>query len=441
LSYHSEMRSFDAVEDRAEVLLQLFKITETVERKRDASEAAPELTSAYVRLLFAIGFARLGRPDRALVLLQALPADHIHDCLGGLLQARLVEALVDMAPTEGWPKRLDEHFEKLDRLSRYKTERVRDVLSLLQPARVVDGHYSFTEDMPWPAFGDPLAEARTALAGFETNIYAPQRFGIALGRLDAEGIRLMTDALDSLAHTPAAALRAWTSILIAAAREGLDDVTARAEERIGTLIPDVWDSDAFVRLLVFWRIMGRRPPAAQAIALHPKHTDNEPWGAPRSPPLAGPVLAEAACRALAGLAVDQDSFREAIVGLIHTPRSAKDLKAALRHAFLVYAHAPTNEDDRLVEFFMTWWPKVTDKMNTNTHLCLSVAEFVDSAVNALTTTTRSQSAALVYEDWLTERGHHNATLLQLLREGEDDLAKLQLALDPHRANVSRELFG
>jgi hypothetical protein len=410
----------------ADVLLQLFRVTETVEREREDGEAPPELTRAYLRLLFAIGFARLGQPERALVLLQhgrqALPdGDTIHDFLGGLLETRVREAL-EGTLTTGWPARLDRHFDRLTHLERFKTHRVLEELTLLEPADVVDA-FTAMYTVGWGPFGDPLAEAREALARYDVQPgFMRQRFVLALSRLDSRGLRLVADALT--ASAPVGALRAWTGILIASIDVGEEDLAARAELMIRDHALPSTESAFLLRILLVMRRLGRSRAAMEPIALAAER-------AMRRAPSRG--LGAAVCRGLAELEVDG-----AAAQVLATPTpNAEDRNHLLRLGFLFHA-----QSEDLVALFRERWPGLTDRFNTNTHLGLSALLVTDGAITALTTTPLSldSPAALVHEDWLMERGQVRGTLLRLLREGTSDLATLQETLDPHRAEISRELL-
>jgi hypothetical protein len=128
----------DPHEERAELLLELFRLTETTPRRRDPSEAPLELTQAYVRLLYAVGFARLSRPDLALALRNDGIAtlrekDRLHSVLRGLLRARLDQALRAGAVAVRWDDDARVMLRDLDEEQRGKLDRLRSASWIIDP--------------------------------------------------------------------------------------------------------------------------------------------------------------------------------------------------------------------------------------------------------------------------------------------------------------------
>lgn len=149
----------------AEQLEALLGQFHKAKRKRSAVEAPPELTQAYVELLFAYGFARLGQSDRARSLRQqaiaALPAgDKIHGFLRQAYGARIEHALEGMPAETPLPSDISGQLNELERFVRYKVDRLRQASFILEPHEHLDPILAFQQ-----AKRDPRGEEFAPMRG------------------------------------------------------------------------------------------------------------------------------------------------------------------------------------------------------------------------------------------------------------------------------------
>jgi hypothetical protein len=168
----SFMRRAGATRDAAQIELLAGKLDTLVEafdktkRKRSATEADPKLTGAYVRFVVAYGAARLGRTERAAALRDAavkvLPAgDAIHDVLSRAYVARIGHALEGLPAETPLPAEISSSLNALAKLDRYKVDRVRQFSQVLEPHERLDPIMAFQRGEADPR-GPEFAELRGA---------------------------------------------------------------------------------------------------------------------------------------------------------------------------------------------------------------------------------------------------------------------------------------
>ncbi len=164
----SFMRRAGASRDAAQVELiagkldALVDLFDTTRRKRSATEADPKLTGAYVRFIVAYAAARLGRTERAAQLrdtaLAALPkGDAIHDVLSRAYVARIAQALEGLPVAMPLPGEVSASLNGLTKLDRYKVDRVRQSSKVLEPHERLDPIAAFQRgeaDPRGPEFAD-----------------------------------------------------------------------------------------------------------------------------------------------------------------------------------------------------------------------------------------------------------------------------------------------
>ncbi len=112
-------------------------------RKQAPIEADPRLTRAYVELVLAYGFARLGDVDRARSLAAAATAaldlaEPVHGFLGRAYAARVAQAIEGLAPETPLPADVAARLNELDRFQRYKVDRLRQFSAVLEPQESLD---------------------------------------------------------------------------------------------------------------------------------------------------------------------------------------------------------------------------------------------------------------------------------------------------------------
>lgn len=140
-----------------EPLLALERTYRQTERRRSNVEARPALTDAYVSLVFACGFARIGQPKRAEWLRsEAAPhldrTDPIHGFLARAFEARNNDALRDAPPDTPLSAALTAERHALERFPRYKADRMLQASTLLEPTEELDPAADFErrEGRPLP---------------------------------------------------------------------------------------------------------------------------------------------------------------------------------------------------------------------------------------------------------------------------------------------------
>ena len=122
---------------RGEALARMANRFATVNRRRSPVEAPRELTDAYVALIVACGFGRLGDAARVASAIAAARAvlsplhDPVHDFL---LDAFVARATDDRAALATFTAR----HVTLDRVTRYKVDRLLEASILLDPSRTVN---------------------------------------------------------------------------------------------------------------------------------------------------------------------------------------------------------------------------------------------------------------------------------------------------------------
>lgn len=116
------------------------------ERARGPEEPPPEVNDGYVRLLFACGYAGLGAATAGELEAEgrALLARH----LGDPVHAWLVAAFAERIRGEPLSDTLREQLDRLERIDRYKVDRVREASRLLA-CEPVDAIYRFGGGRRW----------------------------------------------------------------------------------------------------------------------------------------------------------------------------------------------------------------------------------------------------------------------------------------------------
>jgi hypothetical protein len=132
----------------AEALLRLPKVYLGGKRRRARLEAPLELTAAYVSLTLAWGLARLGETARARTLRQEAltqldARDPVHDFLMAAYGARIDQALEGLPIEAPLPPAIAQKLEGLERLARYKVDRLRQTSTLLEPQERLDPFRGF----------------------------------------------------------------------------------------------------------------------------------------------------------------------------------------------------------------------------------------------------------------------------------------------------------
>jgi hypothetical protein len=137
-------------EARVAALERLYLHVTTTKRTRSEVEAPEENTLGYIDYLFACGFARLGEASRTRDLLTSatkrlakVSRDPVHAMLAAAFSAQVSNALAGQPPTSALPPSEDAQLAMLDRVGRYKVDRLREASRILNSGETVDAIGAF----------------------------------------------------------------------------------------------------------------------------------------------------------------------------------------------------------------------------------------------------------------------------------------------------------
>ena len=202
---------------RGEALARMAIRFATIKRRRSPVEPPRELTDAYVTLVVACGFARLGDTARVTSAIAAARAvlsplhDPIHDFL---LDAYVARATDDRAALEA----LTARHAALDRVSRYKIERMLEWSILLDPTRTgraIEGFQSkLLQPISLTAPAAVMVVRRENLARAREPADVEACVAALLPREITDGIiELLDDFAIAFAAMPFRDVRGWTERL------------------------------------------------------------------------------------------------------------------------------------------------------------------------------------------------------------------------------------
>jgi tetratricopeptide (TPR) repeat protein len=406
----SFMRRAGANRDAAQVELLANKLESLVDlldktrRKRSATEADPKLTGAYVRFVVAYGAARLGRIERAGELreaaLKVLPkGDAVHGLLSRAYTARIQHALEGLPAETPLPAEISSSLNELAKLDRYKVDRVRQCSKVLEPHERLDPIMAFQRGEADPR-GPEFAELRGAA---EPSV------------IEKGVLAIMTKAKASAADERARLYDGVMDFFPAIAHE-------RAIAHLETILGSVNDVPVPRRVqlleeaLMLAGHLGEEGLARKIFAvLEPLVAGVGPDGAAEIAPIAAGMLRtlrrfglrEEAQRLLGALqAAAKGKATAHLIARLHTAAAlayigeidrarpvfeealtvlqgdlpmperlqlTRALARALGTAPLAYAVAGLDQIQKKLEV-------VTDSFNTNSHVCLSVVDFMESLV-------------------------------------------------------------
>lgn len=132
-------------------------------------------TAAYVNLVFAFGFARLGERTHCQKLIDEAPRrlaarDVVHGWLIEAYEFRISEALAGRAGIERLPADLLDRLEPMDRLARYKIDRLREHSHILEPHEQVDPYRNWHS-----RFADELTKELATLSDINDSLELTDR--------------------------------------------------------------------------------------------------------------------------------------------------------------------------------------------------------------------------------------------------------------------------
>lgn len=364
---------------------------------RSPVEAPEELTNAYRDWIFAYGYARAGEPVRARTLAAAAKAalaevidDPVHAVLSAAFEARMTDAIAGQRARR-LPLAVEAQLAALDRIARYKVDRLRETSLALNPNEAIDAIGAFSKriaDARGPQFdrlrGIPSdTERAKLLEGFfadVASIQPPFRLPLFVGLVGeckllppADAKRLLAVALTRLAAIPERErLMAYASALALAHAVDRDRIPALAKQAVPFVAPA---DDTVLRwaLLDLVRTIGKTH--RDELAMVWKAVEQR--ASPESDPELRAVFA-------AGLVQLGDARAPALLAEVEaTLARAPPVERARRTRLLAVAYAQGPDRFAAIERLARQYETVTDNYGTNTHFTLSVLELVDAVVVGL----------------------------------------------------------
>ena len=376
-------------------------------RKRTPLEAPAHLTNAYVHLLLAYGFARIGSADRARTLVaeakKALAPgepDPVHAYLLAAYSARVDQAIAGIASETPLSPELGAQLANLDRVHRYKVDRLREASRILEPLERPDAIGAWIKkekDARGPEFAalreitDPVKRAKAV----------DKLVDVAAAADEAERVRLIDGVLETLLELPESGAvpilqRAWPQIarvaearrsvlyaecLVIAGHFGRTELVPAMLDALGTAIRAVQGSDLERTLqhsLRALRRIGLRTEMAELLveaehALPPNRVEA----------LRGRLALAAGLAYLGETARALPIFEQARTAL--TESMVLPVRLDLVRALaLAYAQAPLQQALAGLADLTSHLRDISDSYGTNSHYCLSVLNFVESIVLGIT---------------------------------------------------------
>ncbi|HEU4734969.1 MAG TPA: hypothetical protein VFT22_44055, partial [Kofleriaceae bacterium] len=387
-------------------------------RRRSPTEAPTQYTGAYINLQLAHGFARIGKHARARELiaeaqgaLAPVASDPVHGYLFAAFSARIEQAIAGAAPETPLPGALGARLAALDRVSRYKVDRLREASRILEPLERPDAIGAFSQRQ-----NDSRGPEFAALRGLTDHRARAREVGAlvqAAAASDAERERLVDGVLDVLLELPESEAvpilgRAWPLIgrvpearravlyaeaLVVAGHFGRTELVPELLALLGAAIRAVAGADlerVLQHSLRALRRIGLRSEIAALLA-----------DAEHALPASGPAALHGRLALAAGLAFLGNAtralliFQQARVALSDDfaalgdprrdgPRSLTRPLELVRALALAYAQAPLGSALAGIAELTVHLRDITDNFGTNSHYCLSVLHFVESLVLGIT---------------------------------------------------------
>jgi hypothetical protein len=406
------IRSLDADEsagvvEHLEAQLDHFR---TTKRRRSVIEADPALTGVYVDLVFAWGFASLGRRERAEELAasgqQVDRADPVHDALVTAYEARIQGALDGLPRDAPLPASASAKLMGLSSFHRYQVDRLRSASGILESHERLDPFQTFErryDDPRGPEFTtlrgetDPTVLRPALQALVASAVGHDEQERLLDGVLDflpvlssGDAIPLLDTLSEQVATLPAPArVRLFTDALTVAGLLGRVQRASSLTERVRGAIDELEPADlgqvtgVLARSLRSLRRVGLQDEAATLLAtvrtalLVDPAAESPAW---RDDPasrvtragVVGGLLALRDPGALAAI--------DGVLALLDDTMIVKHRLELTRAAGLALASAPRAAALERLPRISAHLPEITDSFNTNSHFCLSVVSYAESTV-------------------------------------------------------------
>jgi hypothetical protein len=313
--------------------------------------------------------------------------------------ARIEQAVAGVAPETALPEELVRQLAALDRVSRYKVDRLREASRILEPHARPDAIGAFSKRLQ-DARGPEFAALRQ-LADANERARAVAQI-VASARHDAaERDRLLSGAFDELLELPEALSvpmfqTAWRLVdqclpkrraalfaeaLVIAGHFGRNELVPTLLAALAGAIPTA-------RAVDLERVLHRSLRALRRIGLREQMTELLAH-IEAAPPSAGPDALRVRLALASGLAYLGETRRalpileqaRATLATSMTLTARLELTRALA---LAYANAPLADALTGIRELAGQLPEITDSFGTNSHFCLSVLHFVESLVLGIT---------------------------------------------------------
>ncbi len=382
------------------------KIAKT-KRKRSPVEATPTLTTAYVALQLAHGFARIGKHERARELIgeakktldPLATTDTVHKYLTAAFAARVEQAISGVPAETPLSDVLGAELAGLDRVARYKVDRLRQVSRILEPLERPDAIGAFSKrqkDARGPEFAalraivDPIARAKEVdklVKIAKDNNEERERLvdgvlDVLLELPEAQAVPILGKTWPLIEKVPEAKRAAiYADALVVSGHFGRMELVPELLELLGRAIPSVAGPDlegVLERSLRALRRIGLRNEIAELLG-----RASAAIPVARADALRARLALAAGLAFLGEFAKAQPTFdqaREALAGVMTMP-ARLELTRALASAF---SQAPLASALGGIADLTSQLKDITDSFGTNSHYCLSVLDFVESLVLGIT---------------------------------------------------------
>lgn len=388
----------------AQALEDLENRVATTRRKRSPFEAPVERTNAYATFQVGYGFARIGRYERARELAARatssleeaeVATDPVHKYLIGAFTARIEQAIARLPPETPLPERLRTERDSLDRVARYKIDRLREISQILEPVERMDAILTF-RDHAIDSRGPEFARLR-ALADPSGRTSEISKLIDVANQDHGQRERLITGILDTLFELPEAdaahlLARTWPLIatieiahqaplyadaLVVAGHFGRVEMMPDLLDRLSVAIRTTSESDLA-------RMLKQSLRALRRVGLHREIADLLSQIGPEAPRTSIETqLALASGLAFLGeLRRAEPIFEQAREALRDERRSLRRLEL-IRAFAIAYSQTSLPIALRGLAELSTHLRETTDSFGTNTHFCLAVLHLVESIVLGL----------------------------------------------------------
>jgi hypothetical protein len=380
---------------------------EKTRRQRSAVEAPVEQTKAYVSLVLAYGFARLGQGDRARALREAAMAaldgkDPVHGFLSRAYGVRVDHALEGLPAETPLPAEIAGELNGLEKFLRYKVDRLRQWSTVLEPQERLDPVLAFqknTKDLRGEEFAamraiaDPTQLASEAEKLFKKAVKkgtaAEERARLFDGLMDffpllpeAQAIPMLEELVGQVEDVEpprrAALLEEALTVaghfgrsemvkqLVSGLEELLAGLGAKHAAEVGRVL------GACLRSL---RRVGLRDEAAALLEAMTNVTSGH-----GTPALVARLQLAGGLAYMGRMDRAEPVFSEAHTALGASGLVMPDRLQITRALATALGHAPMEYAMAALAKLAQQLPQITDSFNTNSHFCLSVVHFMESLV-------------------------------------------------------------